>query len=65
MKIRYFEDTDTLLIEFNESEVWETVEINQNTYADYARDGQVVTLTLEHAAQSTDVNSMLYAKVPA
>lgn len=49
MKVRYFEATDTLLIEFNDSEVWETVEINQNTYADYARDGQVVTLTLEHA----------------
>lgn len=65
MKIHYFEETDTLLIEFNEVEVWETVEINQNTYADYARDGQVVSLTLEHAAQSTDVNSMLFAKVPA
>ncbi|NHZ71700.1 MAG: DUF2283 domain-containing protein [Aquificales bacterium] len=65
MKIRYFEDTDTLLIEFNEAEVWETVEINQSTYADYDRDGQVVTLTVEHAAQLTDVNSMLFAKVPA
>ncbi|MCZ7671309.1 MAG: DUF2283 domain-containing protein [Chloroflexi bacterium] len=65
MKVRYFEATDTLLIEFNDSEVWETVEINQNTYADYARDGQVVTLTLEHARQSTDVNSVLFAKVPA
>jgi uncharacterized protein YuzE len=64
MKIRYFEDTDTLLIEFNEAEVTETREISENSYVDYDHDGRIVALTLEHAANTTDVNSMLFAKVP-
>jgi uncharacterized protein YuzE len=65
MKIRYFEDTDTLLIEFSETEVLETVELNENVYADYGENGRVVALTIEHAQQLTDVNNVLFAKVPA
>jgi uncharacterized protein YuzE len=65
MKIRYFEDTDTMLIEFSDSVVIETVELNENMFADYDKDGRVVALTIEHAQDSTDVNSMLFAKVTA
>ncbi len=65
MKIRYFEDTDTLLIEFSDSEVVETVELNEDMIADYGENGRVVAVTLEHAQKSTDVNSVLFAKVPA
>lgn len=65
MKIRYFEDTDTMLIEFSDSVVVETVELNENVVADYDKDGRVVALTIEHAQDSTDVNSVLFAKVTA
>lgn len=65
MKIRYFEDTDTLLIEFSEAEVVETVAINENSYVDYDDERRIVALTVEHAASATDVNSMLFAKIPA
>ncbi len=65
MKVRYFEDTDTLLIEFNDADVVETVEINENSYVDYDGEGRIVSLTVEHATLATDVNSMLFSKVPA
>ena len=32
MKIKYFSDTDTALLEFSDAEVAETREINENTY---------------------------------
>ena len=32
MKIKYFEDTDTALIEFSEQSVHETKEINENIW---------------------------------
>jgi uncharacterized protein YuzE len=65
MKIRYFEDTDTMLIEFSDLDVVETVELSENMFADYDKDGRVVALTIEHAQDSTDVNSVLFAKVTA
>jgi uncharacterized protein YuzE len=65
MKVRYFEDTDTMLIEFSDLDVVETVELGENMFADYDEDGRVVALTIEHAQDSTDVNSVLFAKVTA
>ena len=32
MKIKYFSDTDTALLEFSDAEVVETREINENIY---------------------------------
>ena len=34
MKVKYFHDTDTALVEFSEREVTETKEINENIYID-------------------------------
>jgi len=53
MKIKYFEDTDTLYIELSDSEIAETRELNENVYIDLDAEGKVVSLTIEHAkAQS-------------
>ena len=38
MRIRYFEDTDTLLIEFREVPVAETRDLDVNTVADVGND---------------------------
>ena len=35
MKIKYFSDTDTALLEFSDAEVAETREINENIYKIY------------------------------
>jgi len=49
MKIRYFADTDTALIEFSSAPVVETREITENLYIDLDQDGNLVSMTIEHA----------------
>ncbi|RIK52836.1 MAG: hypothetical protein DCC57_09295 [Chloroflexi bacterium] len=58
MKIRYFADTDTMYIEFNERPVVETREINENTLLDLDADGVLVAITVEHAAGATDLSEV-------
>ena len=49
MKIKYFEDNDTALLEFSEGPVFETKEINENIYLDLDEDGNLIGMTIEHA----------------
>ncbi len=53
MNVKYFEDTDTALLEFSNNEVSETTEINENIYVDLDADGNLVTMTIEHARLNT------------
>jgi uncharacterized protein YuzE len=56
MKIRYFSDTDTLYVELNENLVAETREINENAMVDLDANGNLVSLTVEHARGVTDLS---------
>ncbi len=56
MKIRYFTDTDTLYVELNDNLVAETREINENTLIDLDSNGNLVSLTVEHARGVTDLS---------
>ena len=49
MKIKYFQDTDTALLEMSEKDVSETREITENIYVDLDADGNPVSMTIEHA----------------
>lgn len=60
MKIRYFSDTDTALLEFSESEVAETKEINENIYIDLDKDGNLVSMTIEHAKKQANLMELSY-----
>ena len=51
MKIKYFSDTDTALMEFSENEVAETREVSENIYVDLDEDGNLVSMTVEHAKE--------------
>jgi len=39
MRVKYFPDTDTALMEFTDNEVAETKEISENIYVDLDRQG--------------------------
>ena len=65
MRIKYFEDTDTALLEFSTKAPVETREVNENIYIDLDSSGRVVSLTIEHAGQSTDMQEFLYQRFPA
>jgi uncharacterized protein YuzE len=65
MKIRYFEDTDTLLIELKPGHVSETKDIDENTLMELDAQGQVLAITIEHATTRTELSSFSFDRVAA
>ena len=68
MKIKYFNATDTALVEFTENLVKETREISENVYIDIDEKGNLVSMTIEHAkttADLPDTYQQIEKKVPA
>ena len=60
MKVKYFEDTDTALVEFANGEVYETKEISENIYVDLDANGNLVSMTIEHARQNANLPEVAY-----
>jgi uncharacterized protein YuzE len=65
MRIRYFKDTDTLLIEFKEAPVAETRDLDENTVLDLDAQGNVCAITVEHASQRAGIPQFSYEEVAA
>ena len=65
MKISYFEDTDTLLIELKPGSVVETRELDEDTLMDLDAQGQVLAITLEHASARAQLSSFSFDRVAA
>ena len=65
MKLSYFEDTDTLYIEFQDKGVVETKDLDENTLLDLDADGNVVSITVEHASKRTDVQRLTVSGIAA
>lgn len=63
MKIKYFSDTDTALIEFSDKEILETKEINQNIYIDLDKNGNLVSMTIEYAKQNASLPEFSYTEM--
>jgi len=65
VKVRYFADTDTLLIEFRDVPVAETRELDENTILDLDADGNIRSMTIEHASQRADAPHFSYEQIAA
>ena len=65
MKIRYFEDTDTLYIELRDQGIVDTRDLDENTTVDLDADGNVLALTVEHASRRTDVSRLVLEGIAA
>jgi len=63
MRIKYFPDTDTALMEFSELKITETKEINENIYVDLDASGNLVAMTIEHARQQANLPSLSYEQI--
>ncbi len=63
MKIKYFEDTDTTLLEFSERPIFETKEINENIYLDLDKDGNVIGMTIEHAMSQANIDEVSFQQI--
>ncbi|MDE2800533.1 MAG: DUF2283 domain-containing protein [Gemmatimonadota bacterium] len=65
MKVRYFSDTDTALVEFVNRKIFETREINENIYVDLDEEGNLVSMTIEHAKANAGLREFSYQEVTA
>lgn len=65
MKIQYFQDTDTLHIEFRAAGVTETRDLDENTLLDLDQEGNICGITVEHASQRADSPRFSYEQVAA
>ncbi|NJN71752.1 MAG: DUF2283 domain-containing protein [Limnothrix sp. RL_2_0] len=63
MKIQYFQDTDTLYLEFNQNPIEETKDVNENMLVDLDRDGKVCAITIEHAQNLTNLNAFSFETI--
>jgi uncharacterized protein YuzE len=59
MRVRYFEDTDTLLIELRSIPVAETRDLDENTVIDFDAKGNVCSITTEHASVRADAPTLV------
>jgi uncharacterized protein YuzE len=65
MKVRYFEDTDTLYIELKDEKPAQTEELNENVTLELDGKGRVVGLTIEHAKEGAGKLGFSYETVAA
>jgi len=65
MNIKYFQDTDTLLVNFSDKAIAETRDLNENILMELDDKGQLVSMTIEHAKQQTNVNEFSYQMAAA
>lgn len=63
MKIRYFADTDTALIDFGNNSVAETREISENLYIDLDESGNLVSMTIEHAKEKAGISKISFQQM--
>ena len=64
MKIQYFEDTDTLYIIFSNHSPVETRDLDENTLLDLDENGQLCSLTIEHARERVGIQELEYTTIP-
>ena len=63
MRVKYFSDTDTALVEFTDNEAIETKEISENIYIDLDGHGNLVSMTIEHARTNARLQEFSYQEI--
>ena len=63
MEIKYFKDTDTVLVKFNDNEIVDTRDLNDYMLAEFDKDGNIVSITIEHAKEHTDIFNFSYEQI--
>lgn len=63
MKLKYFSDTDTAHVEFTDKVVYETNEISENIYVDLDQNGNLVSMTIEHAKANAGLWEFSYQEM--
>lgn len=65
MKVRYFQDTDTLYIELRGADIVETKDLDDNTTLEVDAQGNICGITIEHARERSDIPGFSFEQVAA
>lgn len=65
MKIKYFEQTDTLYIELRPTKVEVTRDLDENTLLDLDNQGNICAITIEHASERADIPHFSFEQIAA
>lgn len=65
MKMSYFDDTDTLYIEFKSANIVDSKDLDENTIMDMDANGNMVAITIEHASKRADINHLTLSGIAA
>ncbi|HET9177615.1 MAG TPA: DUF2283 domain-containing protein [Terriglobia bacterium] len=65
MTVQYFEDTDTLYIVLKKDAVAETRDLDENTLMEFDAQGNLVSMTIEHARERADLANFSFQQVSA
>ena len=65
MKVKYFQDTDTLYIEFRHLTISQSKDLDENTVLDLDAGGNICAITFEHASRRTDVQQVTLEGIAA
>jgi uncharacterized protein YuzE len=60
MNIKYFPDTDTLLVSFSDRNIVETRDLTENILVELDAQGRLVSMTIEHAKEQMNVTEFTY-----
>ena len=63
MKVKYFQDTDTLYIELRAGGIVATKDLDENTQLDIDAEGNICALTIEHARERADLQHFSFEQV--
>jgi uncharacterized protein YuzE len=63
MKIKYFQDTDTLYIEFKRDGITRTEDLDENTVMDFDSQGNICAITMEHAKNRAEFPAFSFEQV--
>jgi len=63
MNIKYFQDTDTLLVTFTNNYVVETRDLSENVLLDLDENGNIVSMTIEYAREQATMDEFSFQRV--
>jgi uncharacterized protein YuzE len=63
MEIKYFSDTDTVLVNFTNNEVVETRDLSENVLLDLDKNGNIVSITVEHARRQANMDDFSFQQI--
>lgn len=63
MKIKYFDDTDTLYIEFRQGLITDARDLDDSTLIETDASGNICSMTIEHARQRADISNLSFEQV--